>query len=89
MKRDELSTLRGRIDRLDRRLALLLLKRFQLVGRIGKIKREKGFPVMDGVREEEILKRIEALCPDTRASGLLKLMYADIFKVSYQIEEGR
>lgn len=88
MKRDEIFSLRKRIDRLDRRLSLLLLRRFRLVGRVGKLKRDKGYPILDGGREEDVLKKISARSSDPYTSDLLRQIYAGIFKVSYEIEKG-
>ncbi|MEW6266401.1 MAG: prephenate dehydratase [Thermodesulfobacteriota bacterium] len=60
---DLLSNLRKKIDGLDRSILELLLRRAELVGQIGGIKRESGLPIWDPERE---LKLLAALAAESR-----------------------
>lgn len=51
----DIESIRGKIDRLDKKLLKLLVERFFLTKKIGRIKRNRGLAIEDLVREEEIL----------------------------------
>ena len=53
-----LSQLRKRIDGLDLQVIRLLKRRAALALQIGRLKRERGLPIFDGVREEQILRKL-------------------------------
>lgn len=50
--------LRGKIDRIDRKIIRLLEKRVEVAGRIGKIKKRNGLKISDIGREKEIIKNV-------------------------------
>lgn len=58
MKTDVLKELRGQIDILDDQLLELLQKRANLSIDIGRVKKEHSIPVLDRVREKEVLERL-------------------------------
>ncbi len=55
----KLSSVRQRIDRIDRRLLRLLNRRAQLALEIGRIKKRRKWPVFDTAREAFVLRHIE------------------------------
>ena len=55
----KLSSVRARIDRLDRALLRLLNQRARLALDIGRIKKRRKWPVFDAAREAFVLRRVE------------------------------
>lgn len=84
----ELRHLRKRIDRIDRRVVVLLARRQCTVAEVGKIKREFGLPVEDPRREEEIMSRIDRCRFPEAGKRYIKEVYRAIFQCSYAAEEG-
>ena len=54
----QISDWRDRIDFLDRELVRLLNERARCALEIGKLKRSQGLPVLDPLREEQVLSHI-------------------------------
>jgi chorismate mutase len=92
VSRNEFSTalkrLRRRIDRLDRRLMRLLLRRAGAVELVGILKKKNAVPVADVEREQEIVGRIEKFDTGSGKRDFLRRVYGCIFQVSREIEEG-
>jgi chorismate mutase len=82
-----LSRVRRRIDRLDRRITALLVRRRGEVVEAGRIKGLLGLPVADTRREEEIVARIRGY---GRGGGAdyIEEVYRAIFRCSRAVEEG-
>ena len=53
---DELQTLRGEIDAIDRELVELFRRRMAVTRQVGEYKRAKGIPVLDQERERQLLQ---------------------------------
>lgn len=53
---NELESLRCEIDRIDKQLLPLFLERMEVCGRVADYKREAGMPVLDAVREAQVLE---------------------------------
>ena len=81
-----LSRVRGRIDRIDRRIVALLARRRGAVAEVGEIKRLLGLPVEDPRREEEIVSRIRGSGLEEEAKGYIEAVYKTIFRCSYAVE---
>jgi chorismate mutase len=81
-----LSRVRGRIDRIDERIAALLAKRRVAVAEVGEIKHLLGLPVEDTRREEEIVSRIRGSGLDEEAKGYVESVYRAIFRCSQAVE---
>jgi chorismate mutase len=81
-----LSRLRGRIDRIDGRIAALLARRLGAVVEVGRIKRLLGLPVEDPRREEEIVSRIRGSVVEEEGKNYLGEVYRTIFRCSRVIE---
>lgn len=58
---ESLKDIRSEIDSIDDILAQTLLRRFDIVDRVAKVKRENGLPVFDAKREGEIIDRVCAM----------------------------
>ena len=82
-----LSRVRGRIDRLDRRISSLLERRRGEVVEAGRIKRLLGLPVEDPRREEEIVKRIRGYVRGGKGRDYIEEVYRAIFRCSRALEE--
>lgn len=53
---DELLELRNKIDKLDKELLSLFLERMEVCGKVADYKRKVGKPVLDPVREKQVLE---------------------------------
>ena len=58
MNRKVIKELRNRIDKVDDQIFDLIIKRFDYVKKIGKVKKEMNMPVDDKAREEIIIERL-------------------------------
>ena len=58
MGKDKLSKLRQEIDALDQQILACLKRRYQIVGEVGRLKREMGYSVLDLGRERLLLERL-------------------------------
>ena len=78
----ELSSLRSRIDEIDREILNLLMKRVKLAERIGVLKRQRGLPIRDEGREEDVYAR---LSEKAKVLGIpisdVKSIYREIMKM--------
>ena len=82
-----LRRVRGRIDRLDRRIISLLERRRGEVVEAGRIKRLLGLPVADPRREEEIVTRIRGYVRGAEGGDYIEDVYRAIFRCSRAVEE--
>ena len=84
----DISSLRGKIDEIDEEILNLLKKRVELAGTIGALKREKGLPIRDEAREEEVYAR---LSERAKALGIavsdLKSIYSCLLYTSDAADE--
>jgi chorismate mutase len=55
-----LKNLRTEIDKIDRNLKILLLKREKLIKKIAKLKKASNLKIEDRTRENKILKKIKS-----------------------------
>ncbi len=58
---EELSRLRGEIERIDRALIGLIAERVQIARRVGVAKRTTGLPTLDPAREAAVVRRAGVL----------------------------
>lgn len=79
---ERLETLREAIDQADRELLVLLNRRMELAGRVGRIKAEQGLLLFDPSREEAILDRLTKANSGPIPEESLRAIYREIFSAS-------
>ncbi len=82
--KNKILILRKKIDSIDKKLILLLSKRFKNVEEIGRIKKANSLEVEDIKREKEIEKRIKKNEKYTRE---ILEVYRTIFKESKKLQK--
>ncbi len=78
---NELSTLREKIDDIDRELVRLFCRRMDVAAEIGAYKKQAGKPVYDAARERAKLESVAALA-DEDYKNYTKMLYSLLFEVS-------
>lgn len=82
--------LRRRMDRLDRKLAGLLLERLQLSFTIIDEKVKLGLPIRDRERERDLINSLkEALASDRPQSRLLRRVYRELLSMTVELAAKR
>ena len=84
--KDRLNKLRKKIDKIDRSISKLLVKRIKLAIKIGYEKKKMNLPVYDPGRENRVLKNIERVSKDKNFISGIKKIYSKIFEVSKDFE---
>ena len=85
-KTRDLAALRGEIDRIDAALAPLLAERMGLSDEVGRFKRERGLPVLDAEREQQLLSKIRGLAGEESADSV-EAVYRAILAASRARQE--
>jgi len=73
-----LAGLRGRIDEIDDRIAVLLAERAALTAQVQRVKEVPGHAGRDAEREQQIAARMAVLAPGLGADRLRRIMHAVI-----------
>ncbi len=85
---EELTHIRGEIDRIDDEIVRLLAKRFACSRQVAKIKNQTGTPVFDAEREARLLK---VILEKSKAAGLApeiaKAVFDEILHQSRRVQE--
>ncbi len=85
---NKLNNLRQQIDKIDQKLIETLYKRFLVVAKIGKLKKDIGLPPLDMKRWEKVLQSRILMGKKLRLSEkLIKTIYEAIHKYSLEIEK--
>lgn len=84
---NKLKSIRAKVDRLDEEILSLLVKRIQLVKKIGHMKTAKDIPVFDPAREGEILSRLKKLGMKKISDDKLEFIFKEIFSLSRSYEK--
>lgn len=85
-----MENLRKDIDDTDKQLLVILAKRFELVRKIGKLKKEQNLKPLDSKRWEEVLKTRSELAKKINLSTkFVEKLYNLIHKYSLEIERGK
>lgn len=61
---DDLKEARGKINEIDKQMAELFVTRMEAVAKIGEYKKEHGLPVLDEVREAQVLQKNSSMVED-------------------------
>ena len=76
----KIELLRGKIDKLDGRLILLLKQRFQIVEQIGALKKELGIPIFQKSRWTQLIQdRIKLTTQPDGTKRISSLFIRDLF----------
>ena len=81
-----LSTLRKRIDRVDRELLSLLNQRARLALRVGKLKRANKVAVFDRRREQAVLRRIARANRGPLSRTAVQSVFREVLRASRRLE---
>ena len=84
----ELKDYRALLDPLDRELTGLLLRRMELSGQIGELKKRRALPILDEAREREKLASVAGLCP-APLQGEIRAVYRQILEQSRALQQRR
>ncbi|RKX96578.1 MAG: hypothetical protein DRP84_00590 [Spirochaetes bacterium] len=82
-----INQIRKKIDSIDRKIIMLLSKRFKLVKKIGHFKNLADLPLDNEQRENEILETIGNIIDNPNVEDKIKTIYKIIFKLSKEIEK--
>jgi chorismate mutase/ribosomal protein S18 acetylase RimI-like enzyme len=85
---DSLEGLRGRIDRIDDRLATLLAERARITAQVQRVKPVPGHAGRDPDREDEIVARMARVAPALGEHRLRRIMHAVISESLDAAEQG-
>jgi chorismate mutase len=78
----EILEIRKKIDAIDKRVLLDIEERLELINDIVRIKKEKGLPIRDFVREEQVIKSKYGLTelPEEFVAKLFRLIIDESIK---------
>lgn len=79
---DTLEKARKTINEVDRELARLFVERMHAVEEVARYKEERGLPIFDASREQEVLKRTGALVEDDVLRSYFLLFMQETMKIS-------
>ncbi len=74
---DELKSLRNQIDNLDAEVLKLLIKRFEIIKKIGNYKKKHNLPVLQKSRTESIINKVKL---ETQKCGYPSEFFEKIYK---------
>ncbi len=77
----DLSVLREKIDRCDRRIVETFCERMDITLGVAEYKKRRGLPVLDSAREKQLLDKIEKLAGD-ELGGYAHVLYNTLLSVS-------
>ena len=83
----DLADARAEIDALDHLLVELLIRRYTVAGRIGRLKRERGLPVFDPAREAALLARLSEQARPPLTPDALVMIWETLLEVSRAVQE--
>ncbi len=84
---ESMEACRAEIDRLDRRILQLLLRRMEAVRQVGRIKAAAGLPVLQEDREHALLDRLVGLAGGELARGDVEAIWGAILAASRREQE--
>ena len=88
MIENKLEDLRKEIDKCDKKIVELLVKRFEIVKQIGEFKKQNNIPVIDNNRFQKVLEKVENIASIQGISkDFIKEIYNFIHKYSCELEK--
>jgi len=78
---------RKRIDELDEQILQLLNERVRCAAEIGRIKRENGGEIYVASREEQVLKKLEALNQGPLDNAAIRAIYREVMSAAIALEK--
>ncbi|MFD2617808.1 bifunctional 3-deoxy-7-phosphoheptulonate synthase/chorismate mutase [Terrilactibacillus laevilacticus] len=87
MPESQLDVLRGKIDKIDEELLILLNKRAKIVESIGKVKETQSTKRYDPVRERQLFDRIAQNNEGPFSTTALQQIFKQIFQVSLELQK--
>ncbi|MFC1857497.1 chorismate mutase [Thermodesulfobacteriota bacterium] len=82
-----ISELRESIDEIDTQILDLINRRLQVVMQIGKIKSQKGVPIIDNGRENLLIRRLLSLNEGPIDREALRRIFNEIIGVCREIQK--
>ena len=82
MSKKELSILRNKINKLDKKLFSMIFKRMNIAKKIGKIKVQNEMEITNSDRENELIKHILELPDNSLDQGEIESIYKLFFSIS-------
>jgi chorismate mutase/prephenate dehydratase len=89
MKENSLKGLRQEIDEIDKALLELLNKRAKIALKIGEIKRAKGLPFYDTVREKNIINNLIKFNKGPLPEEIIKTLFREILSATLALQEAQ
>ena len=83
---DAIEELRLRIDAIDRKVVRLLNERAGCAVALGRVKKERGLPIYQPAREEEVLSNVQRSSGGPLESEALRRLFERIIDESRRIE---
>ncbi|MGF1583956.1 MAG: chorismate mutase [Bacteroidales bacterium] len=86
----ELEKYRENIDRIDKQLIDLLKERFKYSEKIGKIKGDRGIPILQSGRWDEVMASrreyaIKAGLPEIFTADILQLIHRESIRIQHEV----
>jgi chorismate mutase/prephenate dehydratase len=78
---------REAIDEIDAQIVSLLAERVNKAAETGRIKKEAGLPLVDPVREAEVLDRVASLAGNRLDSRVLRRIYGQIIEAARSVQQ--
>ncbi|OLS02349.1 prephenate dehydratase [Tissierella creatinophila] len=78
----DLKELRGKIDDIDRKIVELFQERMEIVSGVAKYKKEKGLPVLNSIREGELIEKNINYLKNKELTPYLKEFYIKLMDLS-------
>ena len=83
----DLSDLRSDLDQIDREIIALFERRMEVSRQVAAYKREKGLPILDAVREEQVLQSRAEMLKDASLAQPCRELFAELMRLSRKEQE--
>ncbi len=85
---DKIQRLRKKVDAVDEQILTALCKRAKICTAIGVVKKEKGMPIRDTSRENEVYKRVKEKAVEFHLDPMkVEAVYREIVNMCSAVEE--